>query len=304
MIQDTDRFKMDLVGGLERVLHGKVKPSTHRFAFTPIRFVLIADEGHVQVITQCSIRHLYTLSSVSQAQKESFIAVAKTMERRRCNHHTLDEPLSTMDCFSSVIGSKNSDTNKNRYVVASQEEDVRRYCRGIKGVPLVYVKRSVMVMEPMAESSVNAKAGIERDKFRTGLRRNGLAVREKRKRVDELGDERLEGISDPNSIDAQSEERRKKKKIRGVKGPNPLSVKKPRKAKENKPSGPEIHGAQVQNGPPNVEEEAKVEQSTQPTDIIERPLEASQNPPTKRKRKRKHASTVLERLEEKVNGSD
>jgi U3 small nucleolar RNA-associated protein 23 len=27
MIQDTDRFQMDLVGGLERTLHGKIKPS-------------------------------------------------------------------------------------------------------------------------------------------------------------------------------------------------------------------------------------------------------------------------------------
>lgn len=27
MIQDTERFKMDLVGGLERTLSGKVKPS-------------------------------------------------------------------------------------------------------------------------------------------------------------------------------------------------------------------------------------------------------------------------------------
>lgn len=29
MIQDMERFKMDLVGGLERTLHGKVKPSMH-----------------------------------------------------------------------------------------------------------------------------------------------------------------------------------------------------------------------------------------------------------------------------------
>ncbi len=27
MIQDADRFQMDLVGGLERTLHGKIKPS-------------------------------------------------------------------------------------------------------------------------------------------------------------------------------------------------------------------------------------------------------------------------------------
>lgn len=32
MIQDADRFTMDLVAGLERVLHGKVKLSTSRIA--------------------------------------------------------------------------------------------------------------------------------------------------------------------------------------------------------------------------------------------------------------------------------
>lgn len=29
MIKDADRFKMDLVGGLERTLHGQVKPSMY-----------------------------------------------------------------------------------------------------------------------------------------------------------------------------------------------------------------------------------------------------------------------------------
>lgn len=81
-------------------------------------------------------------------------------------------------------------------------------------------------------------------------------------------------------------------------------MKKPRKAKENKPSDPESHRGPDHKRPPNVEEEAKVEQSTQPTDIIERPLETSHDSPTKRKRRRKHASTLLEQLEETVNDSD
>ena len=29
MIQDISRFKMDLLGGLERALHGKIKPSMY-----------------------------------------------------------------------------------------------------------------------------------------------------------------------------------------------------------------------------------------------------------------------------------
>jgi len=28
MVKDTDRFSMDLVGGLQKTLHGEVKPST------------------------------------------------------------------------------------------------------------------------------------------------------------------------------------------------------------------------------------------------------------------------------------
>ena len=107
------------------------------------------------------MRHLYLLKQVPQPTKDALILAAQSMERRRCNHHVLDEPLSTLECFNSVIDPKNSHTNKNRYVIASQDEDVRRYCRGIKGVPLVFVKRSVMVMEPMAADSLNVREGMK-----------------------------------------------------------------------------------------------------------------------------------------------
>jgi U3 small nucleolar RNA-associated protein 23 len=36
MIQDADRFKMDLIGGLERTLHGKVKQVCPTYAFTAL----------------------------------------------------------------------------------------------------------------------------------------------------------------------------------------------------------------------------------------------------------------------------
>lgn len=31
IVKDSDRFKMDLVGGLERTLQGQVKPSTYSY---------------------------------------------------------------------------------------------------------------------------------------------------------------------------------------------------------------------------------------------------------------------------------
>ncbi|KAL8808669.1 MAG: hypothetical protein Q9200_004142 [Gallowayella weberi] len=264
MIQDTARFKMDLLGGLERVLQGKIKP----------------------MITQCSIRHLYTLP-VPQSDKDPLILLAKSMERRRCNHHDLDQPLSSLQCFSSVIDPKKSATNRNRYVVASQEEEVRRFCRGVKGVPLLYVKRSVMILEPMADSTVGVREGLEREKFRTGLR----AKSGKRKRVqddeqaaDEVENEKLDANGGEDK--ENGEKPAKKRKARGPKGPNPLSVK---KTKKDKPRAVNDEGLSLAEGEPGDRSEVE-------TTVIERPKDGIETPSGKRRRKRKHKSGGLNEL--------
>ncbi|KAL9103433.1 MAG: hypothetical protein Q9163_001535 [Psora crenata] len=200
---------MSLLPSLERTLSGEVKA----------------------MITQCSIRHLYALPS-SGAQKELVIATAKSLERRRCNHHMLEQPLSTFDCLSSVVDPKSVSTGKNlvnrfNYVVAVQDEEVRRWCRGVRGVPLVYVKRSVMVMEPMAEGSAAVREGMERGKFRSGLRGKVAARPEKRKREEK--EEVKETAGDDAGEGEDGSEIKKKKRSKGPKGPNPLSVKKPKK---------------------------------------------------------------------------
>ena len=192
------------------------------------------------MITQCSIRHLYALPS-THPQKETLIAVAKAMERRRCNHHTLEEPLSTVECLSSVIDPKSTHTDKDlvnrfNYILAAQDEELRRWGRSVRGVPSIYVKRSVMVMEPMGERSQGIKEGTERGKFRAGLR--GKEVLGKRKRdVQDAG----EGAKDEDGVIGEGNQETKvdeekpeeKKRKRGPKGPNPLSVRKAR----NKPEG-------------------------------------------------------------------
>lgn len=157
------------------------------------------------------------------------------MERRRCDHHTLENPLSTFECLSAVIDPKSSLTNRHRYIVASQDEYLRKHCRAIKGVPLVYVKRSVMIMEPMAQGSVGAREGIEREKFKSGLKSRPSTLG-KRKRDDEEDSESgspIVGNGMPERA-GREEKEIKKRKSRGPKGPNPLSVKKPKKAKDLK----------------------------------------------------------------------
>ncbi|KAL8919190.1 MAG: hypothetical protein Q9208_006950 [Pyrenodesmia sp. 3 TL-2023] len=201
------------------------------------------------------------------------------MERRRCNHHELDKPLSTLECLSSVIDPKKSATNKNRYVVASQEEEVRRFCRGVKGVPLVYVKRSVMILEPMAESTISVKEGVERDKFRTGLR----ARPGKRKREDDEekgaggeGTANKGGTHDGVSLEQKST---KQKRTRGPKGPNPLSVKKSKKDKE----GQEEEGVST-----DLVAEEPGGQTDKADGIITQDPDDIEAPSGKRKRRRKH----------------
>ena len=254
------------------------------------------------------MRHLYTLSSIPQPQKEALIAVAKGMERRRCNHHELENPLSTLECFSNVIDPKNSRTNKNRYVVASQDEEVRKYCRAVKGVPLVYVKRSVMVMEPMAVSSVGVREGLERGKFRMGLRGKGQAVSLKRKREDSSEEGDAENSKILNGDNGAAEEKApKKKKIRGPKGPNPLSVKKPRKAKDNKDERAKVEKnlEKAQEASPSTTKQSETDQHDITTiDVIEGAPNKSQKPPAKRKRKRKHKTSLLAALGDKINDDD
>lgn len=162
------------------------------------------------------------------------IEVAKTFERRRCGHHPDEypEPLSTQECTQSVIDPKETGQNKHRYVVASQDVEVRRMLRSVRGVPLIYIKRSVMILEPMADESAQQRAREERIKFRAEIK-NALGKRKRDADQDEdSGDD-----NDKRDLgEGQSaEDKKSKKKGKGPKGPNPLSVKKSKKKDDTAP---------------------------------------------------------------------
>ncbi|KPM38067.1 hypothetical protein AK830_g8469 [Neonectria ditissima] len=246
MVRDSCRFKMELAPALERTVHGKAKP----------------------MITQCEIRKLYAQNKEPGAHEA--IEVAKTLERRRCGHHPdqYPEPLSTQECLQSVVDPKGTSQNKHRYVVASQSQEVRRMLRGIKGVPLIYIKRSVMILEPMADESVQVRAREERSKFRAELR-GSLG---KRKREDDDEDDEKDEKDNSKAAGGdkatQGEDKKKKKKGYGPKQPNPLAVQKAKKEQsQRKREGPR-KGA----GSENKESENK---------------EPGQEEPAKRKRRRK-----------------
>ena len=170
------------------------------------------------VITQCSIRHLYLLPAAEYANKDRLISIAKSFERRKCNHHELESPLPEKECFESVV-LKNGQ-NKHRYVIAFQSREIRALFRDVPGVPSIVINRSVMLLEPMNEASKFKRDGMEREKFLQEIvdARAADKVLKKRKREEGGGEEGADG-------DGEVKEKKKKKKS-GPKGPNPLSVKK------------------------------------------------------------------------------
>jgi U3 small nucleolar RNA-associated protein 23 len=97
--------------------------------------------------------------------------------------------------------------------VASQDTAVRRAFRNVPGVPLIYIRRSVMILEPMSSATAGVRNDQERAKFRAGLKSQRAA--------------RSTSLS--ASVDAQNAPVKKKPRARGAKGPNPLSVKKSKK---------------------------------------------------------------------------
>jgi U3 small nucleolar RNA-associated protein 23 len=204
ILEDAYRFKIDLVARLQKMLGGQVKP----------------------MITTCDMRHLYN----AKPKNETLILQAKEYERRRCNHQDLEEPLSTLECLCEVVDPKGSGTNKNRYIVASNDTRVRGRMRAIAGVPTIYISKSVVLMEPMAQASEQLREREEKSKFKMGLKGQRKPDQApKRKRDDDEEDQGAHSIAEG---DAQPT---KKKRAKGPKQPNPLSMK---KAKNNKPSDP------------------------------------------------------------------
>ncbi|OCH96485.1 Fcf1-domain-containing protein [Obba rivulosa] len=164
--------KIDLAKQLGVVLQGTVKP----------------------MITQCCIHELYLQGKAQQPA----VDLAKTFERRKCNHR---EAIPGDDCLVSVIG----ETNKHRYVVATQSQELRSKLRTVPAVPIVHVNRAVMILEPPSDVTLKAKEAMEEKTLLPSA-------------------PEMEKLSSTSAVPAAVEPSRKKRK--GPKGPNPLSVKK------------------------------------------------------------------------------
>ncbi|KIW63857.1 hypothetical protein PV04_08829 [Phialophora macrospora] len=236
-------FHMPLQKYLENTLHGKCN----------------------LFVTKCT---LAKIMDAHQKQKErnraegkartpgrpDFLPPPTEVPLRHCKHKNdegeelgiVSEARCLLDLLAGQPRGNEHAKNKQHYILATAEAeereqrargfiDVRERARLIPGVPIVYVKRSVMILEEMSGVSERAIRKVEREKFGEGL--TGLAGR-KRKRGED--DEEGEGARDDDLLGDELRDgtTTKMRGTRRAKGPNPLSVKKKKNKEKANTSQP------------------------------------------------------------------
>ncbi|KAK6202513.1 Fcf1-domain-containing protein [Scheffersomyces amazonensis] len=170
-----EKATYNLNRGLKNTIQGEVKP----------------------MITQCCMQALY------DNKDQHIIDVAKTFERRRCNHR---EAINPSKCIDSIVDIKGE--NKHRYIVATQDKDLRKKFRNIPGIPLIFMDKSVMILEPLSRASAKKYEDMEAGKLTQGL-----------------NDYKNAGYINKQENNNNEPEKTSKKR-KGPKAPNPLSMKK------------------------------------------------------------------------------
>ena len=108
--------------------------------------------------------------------------------------------------------------NEKRFVIATQDTELRKKLREVPGVPLIYLNRAVPVLEKQSQASIDFQNGVEKKK-------QAPSKWERRK----LHEQHTRNSTKSSSSSSSSSSLRRKRK--GPKNPNPLSVPKKKKIK-------------------------------------------------------------------------
>lgn len=219
----------------------------HAFHMPLQKYLDITLHGNSRIfVTQCTLAKImaeHERSGGRPGSRPDYLPPPKELPLRYCAHKNDDgedlgvvgEAQCLLDLLAGQPHGNELVKNKQHYVLASADPtvkeqrrkgyvDIRERARMIPGVPIVYVTRSVMILEDLSRASENARRGQEKEKFREGLI-GGV----KRKRDD-----------DEDSVEDLVTDKTPESKLRGskkAKGPNPLSVLK----KKTKPQSQDAH---------------------------------------------------------------
>lgn len=274
-------FKMPLQKSLENTLHN---PSRLFITKCTLAKILAAEKARRKSTGENEHHH---------GGRPDWLPPPTELPLRYCKHNDEETAVEEWQCLVDLVAGQprgnEQAKNKQHFVLATAEAseqeqrkkgfiEVRERARLVPGVPLVYVKRSVMVLEELSRASEGVRRGVEREKFKEGL--IGGAGDRKRKR----GEAEAEDEKDKNMDDGRAAMMKKKPKAKGTKQPNPLSVPKKKKIvpEAKVDERPAVENAPVEevevDGPENVEEVAGA--------------------PVKKGRKRRHGKKAIDGFRE------
>lgn len=211
--------------GGRRVLPGAAEMQAHRQGSRPrvsrwphqnqycVVFIIM-HTNNIQVVTGCTMDELRRMdqAGIGGDAMSGSVFIAKRFELRNCRHKASPD-FTSSHCIKDLI----ADSNPHHYGVAAQNAELREGLREILGVPLLFVNRGVLLMEQPAKKTLSHAKSLELQKLKP-------AEFELKAITAKLGEE----ASTPTPIDKL----KKKKKMKGRKQPNPLSVKKTSKNKK------------------------------------------------------------------------
>ena len=128
--------------------------------------------------------------------------ILKDLKIHKCHHQ--NKAVSGYQCFKSMI----RNGNPNRYIVATQDKELKMFVRGQPSVPLIYLYGSTPTFEKpsnkceiVAHSQINEHLSVQKH-----------------------DEQQLNKLMKDNQLEVSKTMKRKKR--RGPKRPNPLSCKK------------------------------------------------------------------------------
>ncbi|BGP42075.1 hypothetical protein JCM10449v2_006077 [Rhodotorula kratochvilovae] len=194
-MESAVKQKFDLESRLHDVLQGLVKP----------------------MITQCCMQALYDRG----AEAQDVIDIAKGFERRKCNHL---KARPEDECLTAMAG----DANKNRYVYATQSLALRQALRRVPGSPIIYIARSVLLLEAPSDQTLAKKRQMETAKLHVSPAELALITGQPLPSAEPAASTSASATGEGDA--AASAAAKKPRKPKGPKGPNPLSVRKKKSA--------------------------------------------------------------------------
>ncbi|OAP57249.1 hypothetical protein AYL99_07987 [Fonsecaea erecta] len=217
-------FHMPLQKYLENTLHGQCRLFVTRCSLAKIQ----ADWDKVKSKD----------GKTRGPPRPDFLPPPTEVPMRHCKHTddegqelgVVSEARCLLDLLAGQPHGNQHAKNKQHYILATADADekearakgfidVKDRARLIPGVPIVYVKRSVMILEEMSGVSERTVRTQEKEKFGQGL--IGLASRKRKRGEGEEGSE-----DEDDDLLAEEKQGPRTRGLKRAKGPNPLSVKK------------------------------------------------------------------------------